>query len=613
MADIIQLLPDSVANQIAAGEVIQRPASVVKELVENSIDAKATSITINIKDAGRTLIQIIDNGTGMSETDARLSFERHATSKIRKAEDLFSITTMGFRGEALASIAAVASVDVKTRLAKNETGTNIVIEGSVVLTQDPVSCAPGTIFTVKNLFYNIPARRKFLKSNTTEFGHILSEFERIALANPEVEFKLYHNDSQLFNLPRGNTRQRIVAVFGKKTNQNLVAIEAETSIINVRGFIGKPENARKKSGEQFFFINNRFMRNPYLHKAIVDAYKNILQPESVPSYFLYLEAAPETIDVNIHPTKTEIKFEDQQAVWQIIHATVKQSLGKNNIVPSIDFDVEQGFDIPVLTKNTEIKKPFVEINPYFNPFDEKPIPPRNQNKSISLLEKENLANWEKLYEGFENEKNLTDDFVNANQSVNQQKTIDSNFSGNYFQFKNKYILTPVKSGLMIIDQKKAHERILFEKFMFSLESKTVISQRTLFPKTIELSHKEHSLILGIIDDIRMLGFDISDIGNNSLIVNGLPADSSDQEPEQIIDKFLHEYLNTEIDIKTRAKEKIAQSLAKASAISSNQSLTSEEMSEIVDLLFACSVPNFSPFGKKIISILKTEEIEKRFS
>ncbi|MGE0089485.1 MAG: DNA mismatch repair endonuclease MutL [Bacteroidales bacterium] len=613
MADIIQLLPDSVANQIAAGEVIQRPASVVKELVENSIDAKATSITINIKDAGRTLIQIIDNGTGMSETDARLSFERHATSKIRKAEDLFSITTMGFRGEALASIAAVASVDVKTRLSKNETGTNIVIEGSTVITQEPVSCAPGTIFTVKNLFYNIPARRKFLKSNTTEFGHILSEFERIVLANPEVEFKLYHNDSQLFNLPQANTRQRIVAVFGKKINQNLITIEAETSIINVKGFIGKPENARKKSGEQFFFINNRFMRNPYLHKAIVDAYKNILQPDSIPSYFLYLEAAPETIDVNIHPTKTEIKFEDQQAVWQIIHATVKQSLGKNNIVPSIDFDVEQGFDIPVLTKNTEIKKPVVEINPYFNPFDEKPIPPRNQNKSISLLEKENLANWEKLYDGFENEKNLTDDFSGTSTSANQQKITDSNLSGKYFQFKNKYILTPVKSGLMIIDQKKAHERILFEKFMFSLESKTAISQRTLFPKTIELSHKEHSLIIGILDDIRMLGFDISDIGNNTLIVNGLPADSSDQEPEQIIDKFLHEYLNTEIDIKTRAKEKIAQSLAKASAISSNQSLTTEEMSEIVDLLFACSVPNFSPFGKKIISILKTEEIEKRFS
>jgi len=613
MADIIQLLPDSVANQIAAGEVIQRPASVVKELVENSIDAKATSITINIKDAGRTLIQIIDNGTGMSDTDARLSFERHSTSKIRKAEDLFSITTMGFRGEALASIAAVASVDLKTRLEKNEIGTHIIVEGSSVLSQEPASCAPGTIFTVKNLFYNIPARRKFLKSNTTEFGHILSEFERIALANPTVEFKLYHNDSQLFGLPATNVRQRIVGIFGKKINQNLVAIDAETSIINVRGFIGKPENARKKSGEQFFFINNRFMRNPYLHKAIVDAYKNILQPESVPSYFLYLEAAPDTIDVNIHPTKTEIKFEDQQAVWQIIHATVKQSLGKNNIVPSIDFDMEQGFDIPVLTKNTEIKNPVVEINPYFNPFDEKPSPARNQNKSISSLEKENLANWEKLYDGFENENNLTENFSAPNQREQQQKISENNLSGKYFQFKNKYILTPVKSGLMIIDQKKAHERILFEKFMFSLESNTVISQRTLFPKTIELGAKEHGLLMSVLDEIKMLGFDIADAGEYSVIVNGLPADSSDQEPEQIIDKFLNEYLNSEIDMKTRAKEKIAQSLAKAAAISSSQTLTTEEMSELVDMLFACSMPNFSPFGKKIISILKTEEIEKRFS
>lgn len=613
MADIIQLLPDSVANQIAAGEVIQRPASVVKELVENSIDAKATSITINIKDAGRTLIQVIDNGTGMSETDARLSFERHATSKIRKAEDLFSITTMGFRGEALASIAAVASVDLKTRIANYDIGTNIIVEGSTVLSQEPISCAPGTIFTVKNLFYNIPARRKFLKSNTTEFGHILSEFERITLANPDVEFKLFHNDSQLFNLPRTNVRQRIVGLFGKKINQNLVSIEAETSIINVRGFIGKPENARKKGGEQFFFINNRFMRNPYLHKAIVDAYKNILQPDSVPSYFLYLEAAPETIDVNIHPTKTEIKFEDQQAVWQIIHATVKQSLGKNNIVPSIDFDVEQGFDIPVLTRNTEIKKPVVEVNPFFNPFDEKPAPIKNQGKSLSSLEKENLANWEKLYDGFESEKNLTDNFSIPSQTESQQKFTDNTFSGKYFQFKNKYILTPVKSGLMIIDQKKAHERILFEKFMFSLESNSVMSQRTLFPKTIELGPKEHGILMEIINDMQLLGFDIEDAGNYSIKVNGLPADSSNQEPEQIIDKFINEYLNSEIDLKTRAKEKIAQSLAKASAISSSQALTIEEMGELVDLLFACSMPNFSPFGKKIISILKTEEIEKRFS
>ncbi|HAN19933.1 MAG: DNA mismatch repair protein MutL [Bacteroidetes bacterium GWC2_33_15] len=614
MADIIQLLPDSVANQIAAGEVIQRPASVVKELVENSIDAKATSITINIKDSGRTLVQIIDNGTGMSETDARLSFERHSTSKIKKAEDLFAITTMGFRGEALASIAAVASVELKTKLADSDIGTQIIIEGSRVLSQEPVICATGTNFAVKNLFFNIPARRKFLKSNATEFGHIISEFERIALANSSVEFKLYHNDSEIFILSRSNIRQRIISVFGKRINQNLVPIEAETSIIKVKGFIGKPENARKRSGEQFFFINNRFMRNPYLHKAITDAYKNILPPEVVPSYFLYLEAAPDTIDVNIHPTKTEIKFEDQQAVWQILHATVKQSLGKNNIVPSIDFDLEHNFEIPVLTRNTEIVNPKIDVNPMFNPFDEKQTSAGNNRKSPAIsLEKENLANWEKLYDGFENEKNLPDDFSFPSQPETQQTLTDNSFSDRYFQFKGKYILTPVKSGLMVIDQKRAHERILFEKFMLSLESNSVISQRNLFPKTIELDKKAHALLMEIKDDIKTLGFDIKDIGENSIIVNGLPADSINQEPEQIIDIFLNEFQNGEIDAKSRVKEKIAQSLAKASAISSNQSLTTEEMQEIVDLLFACSMPNFSPFGKKIISIIKTEEIEKRFS
>ena len=614
MADIIQLLPDSVANQIAAGEVIQRPASVVKELVENSIDAKATSITINIKDSGRTLVQIIDNGTGMSEPDARLSFERHSTSKIRRAEDLFAITTMGFRGEALASIAAVSSVELKTKLANAEVGTQIIIEGSTVISQNPVNCATGTNFAVKNLFYNIPARRKFLKSNTTEFGHIISEFERIALANAHVEFKLYHNDSEIYILPRANIAQRIVSLYGKKINQNLVPIEAETSIIKIRGFVGKPENARKKSGEQFFFINNRFMRSPYLNKAVVDAYKNILPPDSVPSYFLYLEAAPDTIDVNIHPTKTEIKFEDQQAVWQIIHATVKQSLGKNNIVPSIDFNLEHNFEIPVLTKNTEVVNPKIEINHLFNPFDEKPTPTKNNPKSSALsLEKENLANWDKLYDGFENEKNLPDDFAFPMQPEPQQTLTDNTISGKYSQFKNKYILTPVKSGLMVIDQKRAHERILFEKFMLSLESNTIISQRNLFPKTIELDRKEHALLMEIKDDIKILGFDINDVGGNSIIVNGVPSDTINQEPEQIIDIFLNEYQHSEINIKSRVKEKIAQSLAKASAISSNQPLASEEMHKIVDMLFACSMPNFSPFGKKIITIIKTEEIEKRFS
>ncbi|MFC2151868.1 DNA mismatch repair endonuclease MutL [Bacteroidota bacterium] len=612
MSDIIQLLPDSVANQIAAGEVIQRPASVVKELAENAIDAKADSITINIKDAGRTLVQIIDNGTGMSDTDARLSFERHSTSKIKTADDLFAISTMGFRGEALASIAAIAHVELKTRQENNEIGTQIIIEGSKVISQEAASCSKGTNFSVKNLFFNVPARRKFLKSNATEFGHIISEFQRIALANPLVEFKLYHNGSEVYILPKGNIRQRIISIFGKRINQNLISLESNTSIITVKGFIGKPEYARKKSGEQFFFINGRYMRSAYFNKAIINAYDQILQPETVPSYFLYFEANPSTIDVNIHPTKTEIKFEDQQAIWQILHSAVKQALGKNNIVPSIDFNQEQGFDIPFLSKDTEIKTPQIDIDQSFNPFETKKPLSKNPKSSAISLEKENLANWDKLYEGFEKEKEQ-DEFSYISNEVFQQTITDPDISEKYFHFKNKYILTPVKSGLMVIDQKRAHERILFEKFLQSLSTKSIVSQKSLYPKTIELDAKDHSLLIEIIEDLKSLGFDIDDFGGNSIVINGMPADSSNQEPEQIIDKFLNEYLSGEVDTKSQAKEKIAKSLAKASAISSNQKLGTDEMREMVDLLFACQNPNYSPFGKLIVSIIKTDELDKRFS
>ena len=613
MSDIIQLLPDSVANQIAAGEVIQRPASVVKELTENAVDAKADSITINIKDAGRTLIQVIDNGIGMSDTDARLSFERHSTSKIKNADDLFAISTMGFRGEALASIAAISHVELKSRQNESELGTQIQIEGSKVLSQEPTSCAKGTNFSIKNLFYNVPARRKFLKSNTTEFGHILAEFQRIALANPELEFKLYHNDSEIFILPKGNVRQRVVSIFGKRINQNLITIESNTSIIKIRGFIGKPECARKKSGEQFFFINRRYMRSAYFNKAIIKAYEQILQPETVPAYFLYLEAEPSTIDVNIHPTKTEIKFEDQQAIWQILHSAVKQALGKNNIVPSIDFDKEQGFDIPVLSKDTEIKKPRIDIDPTFNPFEKNKSFQKNPKSSAISLEKENLDNWDKLYDGFEKEPQQQNDFSFVSNENNQQSIIDPDISDKYFHFKNKYILTHVKSGLMIIDQKRAHERILFEKFLQSLSEQSIVSQKSLYPKTIELDAKDHALLMEIKSDLQNLGFDIDDFGGNSIVVNGMPVDSSNQEPEQIIDKFLNEYISGEVDAKIQAKEKIAKSLAKASAISSNQKLTFEEMREMVDLLFACQNPNYSPFGKLIVSIIKTDELDKRFN
>jgi len=613
MADIIQLLPDSVANQIAAGEVVQRPASVVKELVENAVDAKADSITINIKDAGRTLIQIIDNGIGMSDTDARLAFERHATSKIKNADDLFAISTMGFRGEALASIAAIANVELKTRKNENELGTHIIIKGSKVESQESISCAQGTSFSVKNLFFNVPARRKFLKSNTTEFSHIINDFQRIALTNPDIEFKLYHNESEIYLLPKTNIRQRIVSIFGKRINQNLITIESDTSIVKITGFIGKPEYARKKSGEQYFFINNRYMRSAYFNKAVLNAYSQILPPETVPSYFLYLEADPSTIDVNIHPTKTEIKFEDQQAIWQILHAAVKQALGKNNIAPSIDFNQEQGFEIPVLSQATDVHVPKVEIDHTFNPFEQKMPSFKNPKSSKMSLEKENLTNWESLYSGFENEPKQQNDFSFISNEDTQQSISDSNLSEKYFQFKNKYILTPVKSGLMIIDQKKAHERILFERFLHSLSSESIATQKSLYPKTIELDAKDHNLILEICDDLKTLGFDISDFGGNSIIVNGMPVDAGNQEPEQIIDKFLNEFLNSEVNIKTQAKENIAKALSKASAISSSQVLDSKEMREMVDMLFACQNPNYTPFGKLIVSIIKTDELEKRFN
>ncbi|MEE4196583.1 MAG: DNA mismatch repair endonuclease MutL [Bacteroidales bacterium] len=611
MADIIQLLPDSVANQIAAGEVIQRPASVVKELVENAVDAAADRITVNIKDAGKTLIQIIDNGVGMTETDARLAFERHATSKIQHADDLFAIKTMGFRGEALASVAAIAHVELKTKQAHQEIGTLIQIEGSTLICQEPASCITGSNFAIKNLFYNVPARRKFLKSNTAEFGHIINEFQRIALANPGIEFKLYHNDSEVYLLPKSNIRQRIVNLFGKKINQNLIPLETKTSIVTIKGFIGKPENAKKKPGEQFFFINTRYMKNPYLNKAILNAYEQILPPDTIPSYFLYLEADPATIDVNIHPTKTEIKFENQQAIWQILHASVKESLGKNNIVPSIDFNQEESFDIPVMSKDTKISTPKIEVDPTYNPFNND-FTHKGQKSAKQSLEKDNLTHWETLYQDFEKNNQQDSDFSFVSKLDTQSSFTENTRDENVFHFKNKYILTPIKSGLMIIDQKKAHERILFEKFLQSLQSDTAVTQKSLFPKTIELDAKDHQLLLNLKDEMTALGFDIDDFGGYAIVVNGMPADAANQEPEQIIDKFLHEYLNGETDIKQKNRESIARALAKASAISSNQPLTSQEMREIIDMLFACEQPNYSPFGKKIVTIIQTEEIEKRF-
>ena len=662
MSDIIQILPDSVANQIAAGEVVQRPASVVKELVENAIDAGSTSIKINLKDAGKTLIQIIDNGCGMSATDARLAFERHATSKIKAAKDLFAIRTMGFRGEALASIAAIANVELKTKRTEDELGTHLVIDGSEMISQDSVACPSGSNFIVKNLFFNVPARRKFLKANSTEFRNIITEFHRIAIAAPEIEFQLIHNDVEVYNLVPSNTRQRIVNIFGRNINTRLISINTNTSIVKLSGFIGKPKNAKRKTDEQFFFVNNRYMRHPYFNKAVLLAYDKILPPGTVPPYFIFFEVDPKIIDINIHPTKTEIKFEDEQAIFQIIQASIREALGKFNIVPSIDFDEDTSLEIPVANQDsTEVGMPMIKVNHEFNPFEaDSSYNPFDGEKSFNPFEQEKNSiesnqfyqefkpkpetttspspkkdapkDWDKLYQ--DREPDLIPDYPiedqsevkrppmpdyfkpqEAPQNKIQQKIFqrDSNVkSQGFFQLKNKYILTPVRSGLMVIDQRKAHERILFEKFRNSVQNNQGVAQQTLFPQTIEFNASDYTLLQVIIEDVRALGFDIREFGKKTFVINGTPADIQSGDPKELIENLLENYKVNQVDVKVKVRENLAKALAKASAVNYGKTLSSEEMSAIIDQLFACETPNYTPDGKTIVSVLETQELDKRF-
>jgi len=600
MPDIIKLLPDSVANQIAAGEVIQRPASVVKELMENSVDAGATNIRVIIKDSGKTLIQVTDDGTGMSETDARLAFERHATSKITTAQDLFAITTKGFRGEALASIAAVSKVELKTRRETDEAGTLVVISGSKVETQEICSCPAGSSFSVKSLFFNIPARRKFLKSDSTELRHIINEFEKVALAHPDIKFTMYHNDSEIFSLPVSNLRQRIIGVFGKHINQDLIALETDTSLIKISGFIGKPENARRTFGDQFFFVNNRFMKHPYFHKAILEAYQNILPPEAIPAYFVFMYADPANIDVNIHPTKTEVKFEDERAIWQILMASAREALGRFNIVPSLDFENEALIDIPVRPSSGVIPEPpSIDINTQYNPFagEEK----QSRAGLVERFEKESTANWERLYSGIKGDDKITGPTEKISEAARK-----------LFQIKNKYILCPVKSGLMIIDQKRAHERILFEKYLERLSGHVSAGQTDMFPVTVELSPADWVLLKEIEEDINLLGYDLRHLGNNVIAINSQPADTGFSSPGEMLKIVLDIYKNTETDPATGIKEKVASAMARASAIQYGKILSQSEMEELFDSLFGCSAPNYSPTGKPVINIIMLEELDKRF-
>lgn len=608
MVDVVHLLPDSIANQIAAGEVIQRPSSVVKELVENSLDAGATNIQIIIKDAGRTLIQVIDNGKGMSVIDARMAFERHATSKIKKADDLFTLTTMGFRGEALPSIAAISHVEIKTRRADDELGTILNIAGSQVEKQEAISCSVGTNIAVKNIFYNVPARRKFLKTNEVERRNIVYEIERIVLVNPEVEFSLFENGVQTLLLPPSGLRQRIVQLEGKSVNQQLLEINETTSLGKIYGYVTRPEFAKKGRASQFFFVNGRYIRHSYFHRAVLTAFEPLIPAKSNPGYFIYLEVDPSSIDVNIHPTKTEVKFENEQALWQILMVTVKESLGKFNAVPTIDFDREDAVDIPIYDNTRVGSMPQVKIDPHYNPF----------RVSQSSFHDKGLPkfDWETLYRGFENENSDLKSIRTEDEKLSFFEIADSNglhsqLSPEHYQYKQKYVLTSVKSGLMIIDQHRAHVRILFDKYIEQIRNRKGVSQRVLFPEIIELNVSETMALDSINEDIEAVGFELSNLGNNSYAVQGVPAEIDNVDPAMLIRSMIQKSLETGLDVKDEIQETIALSLAYLTAIPYGKTLTIEEMVLIVNQLFACSLPNHTPDGRVIISVITDDEIERK--
>ncbi|MDO5664374.1 MAG: DNA mismatch repair endonuclease MutL [Bacteroidia bacterium] len=607
MSDIIHLLPDSIANQIAAGEVIQRPASVVKELVENSLDAEAKHIHIIIKDAGRTLIQIIDDGKGMSATDARMAFERHATSKIKTADDLFSLYTRGFRGEALASVAAIAHVELKTRRVEDEVGTLLKIIGSKVESQETVSCAVGTTISVKNIFFNVPARRKFLKSNETERRNIFTEIERIAMVNPDIEFTVIENDIQTLHLPATNLRQRIVQMQGKSINQQLIEINEETTLAKIHGYISTPQFAKKGRANQFFFANNRYIRHPYFHKAVMTAYEPLISATENPNYFIYFEVEPDTIDVNIHPTKTEVKFENERTLWQILMVTVKESLGKFNAIPSIDFDTADAPDIPIFDPSKSTSMPKVSINPNYNPFQ------TSQGDSYKATKPK--LDWEQLYKGFENEaktSSVSPD-VDADLFQTYSENGDSSFlaSPEHYQYKQKYILTSVKSGLMIIDQHRAHVRILFDKYLSQVTNRKGISQRVLFPEMIELTSAETSSLSEIMEDMEALGFELSDLGNNTFAIHGIPSELQNIDAVALIRSTIDKNMETGSNVQEQVHESLALSMANFTAIPVGKSLSEEEMLLMVNQLFACQSPNYTPDGKSVITVISDEEMDKK--
>ena len=621
MSDIIQLLPDSVANQIAAGEVIQRPASVVKELVENAIDAEAKHINVLVADAGRTSIQVIDDGKGMSETDARLSFERHATSKIRKADDLFSLHTMGFRGEALASIAAVAQIELKTRMESEELGTHLSIAGSRFTGQESCSCPVGSNFLVENLFFNVPARRKFLKSNTTELNNIINAFERIVLVWPQIAFTLHSNGTELFSLRACNYRQRIVEIFGKRLNQDLLPIDVDTSLCRIHGFVGKPESARKKAPHQYFFVNERYMKHPYFHKAVLTAFDRLIpQGEQVP-YFLYFEVPAENIDVNIHPTKTEIKFENEQAIWQILLAAVKEAVGRFNDIPAIDFDTEGKPDIPVFNPTTGTTAPKIDFNPAYNPFKQtarpaRPASPKGWENLYPGLDSDAEPQQSQLFDRQEGETAGTGtDGETVVSSMATQPVMESMIEDKapfHYQYKGCYIMTAVKSGLMIIDQHRAHIRILYESYLRQLSEHKPHSQKVLFPEMVQFAAADQLALDGILPEMREMGFQLDSLGGGSYAVNAVPAGIEGLNVVALIREMVTAAVDSGTSVKADIDHALALSLARNAAIPQGQVLGNAEMDNIVNELFACDNVNYTPSGEPVIAIMKQQDIEHLF-
>ena len=619
MSSVIQLLPDHVANQIAAGEVVQRPASVVKELLENAVDAKATDIKLIIKDAGKSLVQVIDNGVGMSVTDARLCFERHATSKIRLAEDLFSLHTKGFRGEALASIAAIAHVEMKTKQDQEELGHHIIIEGSKLVSQELSVLPKGTSFAIKNLFFNIPARRNFLKSDIVEHRHIVDEFQRVALAHPNIYFTFYHNGSELFNLPPSNSRQRIVNIFSGKTNEKLVPVQESTEIVSIQGFVSKPEFAKKSRGEQFFFVNNRYIKSGYLHHAVTAAYDGLLKDGCQPSYFLYLEVPPHSIDINIHPTKTEIKFDDEHALYAILRSSIKHSLGQFNVAPVLDFDRDASLDTPYEYKNRDSAFPTIQVDGTYNPFaSEKKDYSISSNSSFKSPSR-NSASWESLYVGL---NTAVDDFSEDSEMQMESETVTSSLFDDEdiqkvvnktYQIHKKYIVNPIKSGMVIVDQQRAHQRVLYEQFLSNMTIHQASSQQLLFPLQLFFSSNEMHLINDLKEALVNTGFVFEETNEEFVQISGIPVNVTESEVSILLEQLVSDLQDGIPENSFSQNDSIAKSMAKSLAVKTGSYLTEKEQENLVNGLFACKDPNVSPFQKPTFITLRVEDLDKKFA